>query len=51
MENKLNKKKIARINELGRLSKERPLTDEELAEQKQLREEYLAWFRAAIRSK
>ena len=45
----LAKEKIDRINELARLSRERELSEEELAEQKSLREEYLAWFRASIR--
>ncbi len=45
----MTKEEIARINELGRLSRERALTDEERAEQKALREAYLAWFRASIR--
>ena len=42
--------KIARINELARISKERALTAEELAEQKILREEYIAGYRANLRS-
>jgi uncharacterized protein YnzC (UPF0291/DUF896 family) len=41
--------KIERINELGRLAKERELTDEELRESAALREEYIAYFRAEIR--
>ncbi len=45
----MEKSKIDRINELGRLSKERELTAEELAEQKALREEYINYFRGAIR--
>ena len=45
----LAKEKIDRINELARLSRERELSEEELAEQKSLREEYLTWFRASIR--
>ena len=40
---------IARINELARKSKTVPLTEDELAEQKALREEYLASFRAMFR--
>ena len=47
----MEKEKIERINELGRLSKTRPLTDEELREQKALREEYVKEFRAALRGK
>lgn len=50
MESKFDKKRIDRINELGRLSKTRELTEEEKAEQKRLREEYLQWFRRAIRA-
>ena len=45
----MDKKKIDRINELGRLSKERELTDEEKAEQKALREEYLKYVRQTLR--
>lgn len=40
--------KIARINELARLSKERPLTEPEKAEQQALRQQYLAEFRASF---
>lgn len=45
----MDKAKIDRINELGRLSKERELTEEERAEQKALREEYLAYVRSQLR--
>ncbi len=45
----MNKKKVDRINELGRLSKERALTEDERAEQAALRAEYIAEFRALIR--
>lgn len=45
----LTKQEIDRINELGRLMRERPLTEPELAEQKRLREAYLAWFRSSLR--
>ena len=48
-ENKMDKAKIDRINELGRSAKERELTEEELAERAALREEYIAYFRAEIR--
>ena len=47
----MEKAKVERINELGRLSKERELTDEEKKEQKALREEYLKEFRAALGKK
>ena len=47
----MDKIKIDRINELGRFSKERELTEEERAEQKALREEYLAYVRAQLRGK
>ena len=46
----MEKAKINRINELAKLSKERALTSEELAEQKALRDEYIAEFRAQFRS-
>ena len=45
----MEKSKIDRINELGRLSKERGLTDAEREEQKALREEYIRDFRASMR--
>ncbi len=45
----MDKKKIDRINELGRLSKARELTEEEKTEQKALREEYIAYFKAQVR--
>ena len=45
----MEKEKIERINELGRLAKERELTEEEQAERATLREEYIAYFRAEIR--
>lgn len=47
----MEKKKIDRINELARLSKERELTEEERAEQKALREEYLRYFRQSLGKK
>ncbi len=46
----MEKAKIARINELAHLAKERPLTDEEKTEQQALRAEYLEEFRAQFRS-
>ncbi len=45
----MDKEKIDRINELGRIAKERQLTDEEIAERAVLREEYIAYFKAEIR--
>ena len=45
----MEKTKIDRINELGRISKTRELTEEERAEQKALREEYLAFVRAQLK--
>lgn len=40
--------KLNRINELAHLSKERPLTEEEKAEQDALRKQYIAeWRRGA----
>ena len=46
----MEKAKIDKINELGRLSKTRPLTPEEAEEQKKLREEYIAEFRRGLRA-
>ena len=45
----MEKAKIDRINELGRIAKERELTEEEKAERKTLRDEYIAYFRSEIR--
>ena len=45
----MDKIKVDRINELGRLSRERELTAAEKSEQKALREEYLAEVRAVLR--
>lgn len=45
----MDKEKIDRINELGRIMKERPLTDEERREQSELRREYLEEFRRQLR--
>ena len=45
----MDKAKIDRINELGRIAKERELTEAEKAERQTLREEYLAYFRAGLR--
>ena len=46
----MEKEKIDRINELARIKKIRPLTDEELAEQKVLRQEYIAGFRENMKA-
>lgn len=46
----MEKAKIERINELARKAKAEGLTVEELAEQKQLREEYIREFRAQFRN-
>ena len=46
----MEKEKINRINELAKLSKERVLTEAEAVEQKVLRDEYIAEFRAQFRS-
>ena len=45
----MDKIKIDRINELGRLSKQRELTEDEKKEQKKLREEYLEQFRRGLK--
>ncbi|MBE6629813.1 MAG: DUF896 domain-containing protein [Ruminococcaceae bacterium] len=44
----MEKEKVARINELAHLSKERTLTDAEKAEQAALRAEYIAEIRASF---
>ncbi len=44
----MEREKINRINELARKSKETALSDEELAEQKALRDEYIAEIRASF---
>ena len=45
----MEKAKMDRISELTAISRERDLTDEEQAERKALREEYLAdWRRGAL---
>ena len=46
----MDKEKIERIGELSRKSRKTKLTDAELAEQKALREEYLAAIRKNFRS-
>ena len=45
----MDKAKIDRINELGRIAKTRDLTEEEIQERTALRNEYIAYFRAEIR--
>ena len=45
----MEQSKIDRINELARASKTRELTEEEKAEQKALREEYIIAYRASLR--
>ena len=45
----MDKKKIDRINELGRIAKTRELTEEESKERQALREEYLAYVRSQLR--
>lgn len=49
MINEFDKDKLARINELAKLAKERELTEEELAERAVLRNEFLENFRAGFR--
>ena len=44
----MEREKINRINELARKSKETALSPEELAEQKALRDEYIAEIRASF---
>ena len=44
----MEKAKIERINELARKSKTQQLSAEELAEQKALRDEYIAEFRLSM---
>ena len=46
----MDEKKIARINELYHKSKAEGLNEQELAEQKQLRQEYIQAIRGNIRS-
>ncbi len=45
----MDRSKIDRINELGRIAKERELTPEEIEERTALRNEYIAYFRSQIR--
>ena len=44
----MEKEKIERINELARKSKVEPLTDEEKAEQAELRRQYIQEIRASF---
>ncbi|MDN2452361.1 DUF896 domain-containing protein [Lactobacillus sp. UCMA15818] len=50
MAGKISQELINRINELSKKKKRIGLTKEELIEQKSLREDYLAAFRATFRS-
>lgn len=45
----MDKTKIDRINELGRIAKTRELTEEEIKERQILRDEYIKFFRAGLR--
>ena len=45
----MEKVKIDRINELGRIAKERELTPEEFEERAALREEYITEVRRALK--
>ena len=45
----MERSKIDRINELGRIAKQRPLTEAEEKERAELRLEYIKYFRAGIR--
>lgn len=44
----MERKRIDRISELTRISRERPLTVEELAERAELRAEYIASVKASL---
>lgn len=44
----MEKEKLDRINYLAKKAKQEPLSEEELAEQKALRAEYIAEFRASF---
>ncbi len=46
----MKEEEVARINELARIKKERPLTPAELAERKTLYDKYLKGIRRNIRS-
>ncbi|MDY2888941.1 MAG: DUF896 domain-containing protein [Candidatus Caccosoma sp.] len=45
----IDQKLIARINELSKISKERPLSSEEVKEQVELRREYLKQFKEGFK--
>ena len=45
----IDQKLIARINELAKINKERPLTSEEVKEQVELRREYLRQFKEGFK--
>lgn len=45
----MDQKKLDRINELARKSKQEELSEEEKLEQKALRDEYIREFRASMR--
>ena len=45
----MEQSKVDRINELGRIAKERELNEEEKAEREALRAEYIAEFRRTLR--
>ena len=47
---KMEKAKIDRINELGRIAKQRELTEEERLEREELRAEYIKFFRSQLRA-
>ncbi len=47
--NEFDSKKLARINELAKIAKERALTSEEESERAQLRKEFLDNFRAGFK--
>lgn len=46
----MDNEKLERINELAKKSRETQLSDAELTEQKQLRDEYIASYRQSLRS-
>lgn len=46
----MEKVKIDRINELGRIAKQRELTEEERLEREELRAEYIKFFRSQLRA-